>query len=75
VASIAASSGSHWFVQPYVSREAAGRQISNHGNIIVLAPELSRAFPTDESVNEALRLVLRMAEIPRRSSKRTAKGG
>ena len=32
-------------------------------NIVVLADDLADAFPTDESVNEALRLVLRISEV------------
>ncbi len=35
-------------------------------NIVLLAEDVSEAFPTDEAVNEALRLVLRIAEIPAR---------
>jgi len=36
-----------------------------HGtNLVLLAPDVARAFPTDESVNEALRLVMRLAELP-----------
>ena len=35
-------------------------------NLIVLAPDVADAFPTDEAVNEALRLVLRIAEVPAR---------
>lgn len=33
-------------------------------NIIVLAPDVAAAFPDDEAVNEALRLVIRMAKLP-----------
>ena len=39
-------------------------------NVVLLAPDVVRAFPTDDSVNEALRLVMQMARIP---SKRKAK--
>ncbi len=42
----------------YVSRYRAGT------NVVVLAPDVARAFPTEEAVNEALRLVVRMAQIP-----------
>jgi len=42
-------------------------------NVVLLAPDVIQAFPTDDSVNEALRLVLRMAEIPRRR-RRAARG-
>ena len=33
-------------------------------NVILLAPDLAEAFPTDEAVNEALRLVLQLAKLP-----------
>lgn len=42
----------------YVSRYRAG------SNVVVLAPDVAQAFPNEEAVNEALRLVLRMAQIP-----------
>ncbi len=31
-------------------------------NIVLLADDVSEAFPTDEAVNEALRLVMQIAE-------------
>jgi hypothetical protein len=33
-------------------------------NIVLLAPDVADAFPDEESVNEALRLVMRLAKIP-----------
>lgn len=33
-------------------------------NVAVLAPDVAQAFPNEKSVNEALRLVIRMAKIP-----------
>ena len=33
-------------------------------NVVLLAPDVVQAFPTDENVNEALRLVMQMARIP-----------
>lgn len=33
-------------------------------NLVMLAPDVARAFPTEEAVNEALRLVMRIAQIP-----------
>ena len=42
----------------YVSRYRAG------SNVVVLAPDVALAFPNEEAVNEALRLVMRMAQIP-----------
>jgi len=41
-------------------------------NVVLLAPDVAQAFPTDEAVNEALRLVLRMAKIPSRYEAETA---
>ena len=38
-------------------------------NVALLAPDVMKAFPTDESVNEALRLVMQAARIP--SKKKT----
>jgi len=33
-------------------------------NLVLLAPDVAQAFPSDEAVNEALRLVMRLAELP-----------
>jgi hypothetical protein len=33
-------------------------------NVILLAEDVAEAFPTDEAVNEALRLVIRIKEVP-----------
>lgn len=32
-------------------------------NLVLLAPDVARVFPSDEAVNEALRLVMRLAEL------------
>lgn len=45
----------------YVSRYRAG------SNVVVLSPDVAQAFPTEELVNEALRLVIRMAQLPQHS--------
>ena len=42
----------------YAPRQRVGK------NVVLLAPDVAEAFPTDEAVNEALRLVLRIAEVP-----------
>jgi hypothetical protein len=34
-------------------------------NLVLLAPDVADAFPDDEAVNEALRLVTQLAKIPR----------
>lgn len=31
-------------------------------NLVLLEPEVKKAFPTDEAVNEALRLLIRLAK-------------
>jgi len=33
-------------------------------NVVVLDPEIAKAFPNDEAVNEALRLILKATKIP-----------
>jgi hypothetical protein len=35
----------------------------NGTNLVLLEPDIARAFPTTESVNEALRLVLKLSGI------------
>jgi hypothetical protein len=37
-------------------------------NVVLLEDDVVEAFPTDEAVNEALRLVMRIAEVPTRYS-------
>jgi hypothetical protein len=37
-------------------------------NVVVLDPEIAKAFPNDEAVNEALRLILRATKIPQRTT-------
>jgi len=36
-------------------------------NVVLLAPDVIEAFPTDEAVNEALRLSIQIANIQNRS--------
>jgi hypothetical protein len=43
-------------------------------NLVLLSPEVAKAFPDDESVNEALRLLMKVAKSQspqRRPSKRS----
>ncbi len=42
------------------------RRIGN--NVIVLEPDVAKAFPNDEAVNEALRLILKVSKIPQRAN-------
>ncbi len=44
-----------------------GRYAPSHrsrNNVVVLEPDLIGAFPNDEAVNKALRLVLQISKIP-----------
>ncbi len=43
-------------------------------NVAVLSPDVAQAFPTDEAINEALRLVIRIAHIPGVSATASAVG-
>ena len=36
-------------------------------NVVVLEPDIAKAFPNDEAVNEALRLILEDTKIPHSS--------
>ena len=44
----------------YVERYRAGT------NLVLLDPDVARAFPSDTAVNEALRLVMQLTELQRR---------
>jgi hypothetical protein len=37
-------------------------------NIVILDPEIAKAFPNDEAVNEALRLILKATKIPQQTA-------
>jgi hypothetical protein len=50
----------------YAERYRAGT------NLVLLDPDVAKAFPNEKAVNEALRLVLQLTEIPE-VRKRTAK--
>ena len=42
-------------------------------NLVLLAPDVAEAFPTSESVNETLRLVLQLTKVRSKRRKPTAK--
>jgi hypothetical protein len=42
-------------------------------NLVLLSPDVARDFPTDEAVNEALRLVMQLKRIPVSGKRRAAK--
>jgi len=39
-------------------------------NVVLLDPDVAAAFPNEEAVNEALRLVMRLAELAKNSKNR-----
>lgn len=41
-------------------------------NLVLLAPDVAAVFPDEESVNEALRLVVQLARIPQPERKNLA---
>lgn len=42
-------------------------------NLILLAPDVAKVFPTEEAVNEALRLVIRLTKLPSGGKRAAAK--
>jgi hypothetical protein len=42
-------------------------------NLVLLSPDVARDFPTDEAVNDALRLVIQLKKIPGIGKRRTAR--
>ncbi len=51
----------------YAARASAG------SNVVLLEPALSKAFPTDKAVNDALRVVLEVAEATARLTRRSTR--
>ncbi len=41
-------------------------------NIVLLSPDVAKGFPTDEAVNEALRLVMELKKITSRGKRKAA---
>ena len=52
----------------YVERYRAGT------NLVLLDPDVAKSFPDEATVNEALRLVIRLGEIQRVKKKAGARG-
>jgi len=38
-------------------------------NLVLLAPDVAKAFPTTDAVNEALRLVIQLSKVPSHQKK------
>ena len=47
-------------------RYAPERRIGK--NLVILDPDIAQAFPDDEAVNAALRLILQIAQIPQKGT-------
>jgi hypothetical protein len=43
-------------------------------NLVLLEPDIAEAFPSDEAVNTALRLVMQLQKLPRSEKRRVPKG-
>lgn len=50
------------------------KRYSNGTNLVLLAPDVARRFPTAASVNTALRRMIRSAESPGRAGSRRRAG-
>ena len=57
------------FVGPLVRGKYAKR-LKQSSNIVVLQPEVAAAFPNDETVDAALRSLIRLAKVTTRPTKR-----
>jgi len=42
-------------------------------NLVLLAPDVAKAFPTEEAVNKALRLVIQLTKLPAGGKRAAAK--
>jgi hypothetical protein len=52
------------------------RRLAETTNVVVLEPEVAKAFPNDRAVNKALRtLIGNRKSIPHRAKKRAARAG
>ena len=62
---------SEYDLRPLLKNAVRGKyaqQYAEGTNVVLLAPDVAKAFSTSEAVNEALRLVLHLSEIPKRST-------
>lgn len=51
----------------YAERYRAGT------NLVLLAPDVAEAFPTEEAVNQALRLVIELTKVPTHKKRKISK--
>lgn len=50
-------------------------QFSEKANVVVLAPDVAKAFPNSNAVNAALRLLVKLARVSRRDLTRSGGRG
>lgn len=48
------------------------RIVKEGANVVVLEPDIAKAFPTSDAVNDALRVVLKAGEFARRPTTRSS---
>ncbi len=66
----------HYNLQPLLRKGVLGKYAERYRagtNLVLLEPDVAKAFSSDKDVNEALRLVLQMNEIPIRKKRRVEK--
>ena len=56
----------------FVGRGIYAERYRSGTNLVLLDPDIRAAFPDDESVNEALRVIAKAARQPSRATKRPA---
>jgi len=55
------------------SQGVQGKYAHREGtNLVLLDPDIAEAFPSDEAVNTALRLVIQLKKLPKTSDGRTS---
>ncbi len=55
-----------------IVRGKYANQIKEETNVVLLEPDIAKAFPNDEAVNKALRYLLEMAKTSTRLTQRGA---
>lgn len=50
------------------------KQYAEGTNLVLLDPDVAKAFPTDKAVNDALRMLLNVAEASKRPSRQRKAG-
>ena len=55
-----------------VARGKYARRYRAGSNIVMISPDIAKVFPTTEAVNEALRLLVKITELSKRTKRRKA---